>query len=262
MLIFSASMSRVVAFRIAVIMVFGSGAFGWGAPAGAASATPPLAELVQQFDAVAMGHEHGKRPAIIRKWAAAPNLALFVKPGFDADPYVRQIVDQVHELAQLSGLPMHLSAPGGQANLRLGFYPRADFARLPGSGSDADTEAFVATSACLGVSRLDHGQAGSIVAGAIMIGTDIDEGLRRHCLLEEMVQMMGLPNDACFYRPSLFCEDDYVSGMTKADVLLVRTLYDPRLEPGMPRAQALPIVRQILTELADQDEGDEAVPLP
>ena len=90
----------------------------------------------------------------------------------------------------------------------------------------------------------------------IMIGTDIDEGLRRHCLLEEMVQMMGLPNDACFYRPSLFCEDDYVSGMTQADIMLFKTLYDPRLQPGMAREDALPIARQILAELSGETDQD------
>jgi len=226
-------------------------------PAGAVS-DPPLDELVEQFDAVAMGHEHGKRPAIIRKWASAPNLALFVKPGFDAKPYVQQIIDQVNELAGLSGLGMQVSRPTPDSNLRLGFYPRADFAKLPGSHADAEADKFVRGSACLGVSKLDDAHQGSIVAGAIMIGTDIDEGLRRHCLLEEMVQMMGLPNDACFYRPSLFCEYDYVRHLTRADIMLVKTLYDQRLQPGMPREEALPIAREILVELSGDGSTDHA----
>ena len=212
------------------------------------SSAPPLNALVAQFDAVAMGHEHGARPAIIRKWDVAPKLALFTSPGFDIRPYLSQIVEQVKEIAGLSGLSLQLEPAGAEASLRLGFFPRADFAALDKGDDNADDRQFVRTSQCLGVSRLDAGHAGRIVGGAIMIGTDIEEALRRHCLLEEMVQMMGLPNDACNYRPSLFCESDHVFKMTKADIVLLETLYDPRLTAGMPREQALPIAREILSE--------------
>ncbi len=38
-------------------------------------------------------------------------------------------------------------------------------------------------------------------------------------------------------------------GFTRWDELVIRTLYDPRLEPRMPRARALPIAREILSSL-------------
>ncbi|MHA1569784.1 MAG: hypothetical protein ACTSXZ_09960 [Alphaproteobacteria bacterium] len=38
-------------------------------------------------------------------------------------------------------------------------------------------------------------------------------------------------------------------GFTRWDELAIRTLYDPRLEPRMPRARALPIAREILSSL-------------
>ena len=66
-----------------------------------------------------------------------------------------------------------------------------------------------------------------------------------------------MPNDACHYRPSLFCEYDRVAAMTPADQILLRTLYDRRLTPGMARDDARPIFRQIIAELvASLAEGD------
>ena len=39
------------------------------------------------------------------------------------------------------------------------------------------------------------------------------------------------------------------AGFSRWDELAIRTLYDPRLEPRMPRARALPIARDILASL-------------
>jgi hypothetical protein len=211
---------------------------------------PSVDALVAQFDAVAMGHEHGAREPMIRKWAKAPpDMAVFTSPAFDVRPYIAQVSRQFAEVAQLTGLDMHLERPSAATNLRYGFYSREDFSKLPGDPNDPDYRQVVLGSACLGVSQLDRDAKGTIVGGAILIGTDIAEPLRRHCMLEELVQMMGLPNDACQYRPSLFCEEDYEMDLTPADVILLKTLYDPRLAAGTPREKALPVVRRLVTAL-------------
>jgi len=45
------------------------------------------------------------------------------------------------------------------------------------------------------------------------------------------------------------------------DKIMVRTLYDARLKPGMTRAEAMPIVRQIIPELvtAVKEHGEAAL---
>ncbi len=73
----------------------------------------------------------------------------------------------------------------------------------------------------------------------------------QECLVEEMAQLMGLPNDSDIVAESKFRTDpkDKAPGLTWHDAILLRTLYDYRLKPGMPRATALPIVRTIIGEL-------------
>ncbi len=46
----------------------------------------------------------------------------------------------------------------------------------------------------------------------------------------------------------MICEADTVFELTEADKILLRTLYDPRLKPGMTKAEAMPIARQIIAE--------------
>ncbi len=73
--------------------------------------------------------------------------------------------------------------------------------------------------------------------------------LRRSCLHEEIAQGLGLANDSPAARPSIFNDDEEFALLTTHDELLLRILYDPRLQPGMDAAIAQPIVRTIAEEL-------------
>jgi len=68
------------------------------------------------------------------------------------------------------------------------------------------------------------------------------------CLLEEMTQAMGLPNDSDLVTPSIFNQKSTRRDLSGSDVLLLQTLYDKRLPAGTPRADALRIGREILQE--------------
>ena len=93
------------------------------------------------------------------------------------------------------------------------------------------------------------GVQGEIDGALVLIGADNPPDLRRRCIVEEVVQAAGLPADACEYAPSLFCESNHADRPTAADMVLLRALYDPRLAPGMPQAQAMPIAREVIREL-------------
>lgn len=214
-----------------------------------AKAQPSFESIVAQFEEVAFGDEHGNTVEIIRKWTRSPDLALFRRPNYDIRPYLEGIDRHLRAIGKLTGIPVHVADVPSEATLRLGFYPRSDFNKMPGDRSDPEFVRWISTSACLALAIADQGDAGSITGGAIAIGTDIPAQQREHCILEELVQVLGLPNDACHYRPSLFCEHDRVFELTAADRILVRTLYDPRLLPGTPKKTAMPTVRTIVAEL-------------
>lgn len=73
--------------------------------------------------------------------------------------------------------------------------------------------------------------------------------LRKSCLHEELAQGLGLANDSPAARPSIFNDDEEFGLLTAHDELLLRMLYDRRLQPGMQAAEAAPIVNSIATEL-------------
>ncbi len=210
---------------------------------------PPMEAVVAQFSHVAFGHEHGVSRDIIQKWSVPPSIAFFIRPKFDVEPHIRRIRGLLTDIHGLTGLSLTPASSGNLVTLRVGFYPRSDFRKLPLGAATEDTRRFFSESACIAVAVNDPGRPGDITTGAIVIGTDISERLRRHCIVEELVQVLGLPNDACRYRPSLFCEDDIVDEMTPADRILLATLYDQRIAVGMSRVDAMPLVRQVISEL-------------
>lgn len=73
--------------------------------------------------------------------------------------------------------------------------------------------------------------------------------MRMACYHEEITQGLGLANDSPAARPSIFNDDEEFALLTRHDELLLRMLYDPRLQPGMTEAEARPIAEVIAAEL-------------
>jgi len=72
----------------------------------------------------------------------------------------------------------------------------------------------------------------------------------RYCILEEIIQSLGLLGDTIEYFESLFVEQgSWRQDFPLNDKILLRTLFDPRLRDGMDRAQAMARVERIIPEL-------------
>ena len=111
-----------------------------------------------------------------------------------------------------------------------------------------------AFSPCGGSVRRDAGadgqsETGEILSAIIVIRHELPEDLLESCIEEELAQSMGLFNDDEQVRPSMFNDDQEFALLTRHDELLLRILYDPRLRPGMPMVEAMPVVREIAAEL-------------
>ena len=91
--------------------------------------------------------------------------------------------------------------------------------------------------------------SGEFVIAFIVVNRDIGPDHIHHCLLEETAQSLGLPNDDPRIVPSVFNDGMRLHSLSLIDKVLLRLLYDPRLPPGTPRAEALTITRAILGEL-------------
>ncbi len=235
-----------------MIRFFFAAAVAWVAlvPFGQVSADtarrPAVEEIVRLFETVVFGSELDPKLAskAVGKWQSPIRLAIQGKPG---DRHLEFLGRHAATLSNLTGLSIMLAKPGEAANITVAFVPRAQMSKIQIGGVKQDLiERLAAPGGCYFVSWQ---KAGTIVGAAIVVNTDRDMARINHCLLEELTQTLGLPNDTDVLRPSIFSDNDYLLELSRPDEIVLRTLYDPRLKPGMPKAEALKVVPRIVREL-------------
>ena len=91
---------------------------------------------------------------------------------------------------------------------------------------------------------------GWIWTARVGIGTDQDVKIVHSCIAEELTQALGLLADTNMIVPSIF--NDMLYGSPELmwhDEIIVRTHYDPKIEPGMNRVLAVRYARRIIAKL-------------
>ena len=91
--------------------------------------------------------------------------------------------------------------------------------------------------------------ASRIIKVVIVVNSERDKFGINHCLLEEIAQSLGLPNDSDLMRPSLFSDRDQLTEPSRTDKILLKALYHPRMKAGLARTEALRGARKIIAEL-------------
>lgn len=84
----------------------------------------------------------------------------------------------------------------------------------------------------------------------ILIWDDLPPDYIRRCLIQEMAQSMGLPNDIDDRDGTVFSSGSNRNSLSESDKLMLQILYDERLQPGMSENEAMPIVREIISRAA------------
>jgi hypothetical protein len=107
----------------------------------------------------------------------------------------------------------------------------------------------LASTTCLGILR-NHRETHAIELAVAIIPVERarTRGLMNSCIAEETTQVLGLLNDTDA-PGTLFNDKGDARDLTPLDELLLHLLYDPRLKPGMRRAEAMAIARRILPAL-------------
>lgn len=218
------------------------------APAAPKAATLTVDGLVRYFDTIVFGSEFGPgyANAVIAKWPkdlitvslerrAAPEHLAFVKAHLEA-------------LQKLTGKKFSGSKTPESADIRILFVKRDEMAAIRGPNVDAQAVLDGAMQGgCYFLSWKKPER--DIVKGIIVVNVERDAEATNSCLLEELTQSLGLPNDSDMLRPSIFSDRDHLTELSIQDQVLVRTLYDPRMTAGLPRAEALQVARTIISGL-------------
>ena len=238
---------------------------------GAADAPVSASRLAQTYADVALREEHARGPlgfagsaeSVLRRWTAPVTYAMEFGPSVGRGQRLQdhaQVAQLAARLSQAARHPISVVPLGStQGNFhvlvlseteRQNAGPRLR-ALVPGIDDAAVTlitnmprETF-----CLVMAFSRNGSAVYSEAVAI-VRAEHPDLTRQACYHEELTQGLGLASDSSRARPSIFNDDQEFALLTDQDLLMLRMHYDPRLQPGMSRSQATPLIFSIASELA------------
>lgn len=194
----------------------------------------------RNFEKVVFQTEYGGPVGWVRKWNTHP----IIRYQKDFDPAaVAALRETVGTLAAVTGLRLKLQPVAPDYFDRRGeHFIRDNITLLRPTGGTVGN-------ACYGEAKF--ARDGSVVVGAVYISAGFDYVPVRECVMEEFAQLLGPMNDTALIHQSMFNDqtNGIVSWLTWYDAILLRTLYDEQLQPGMPKDEAMPIARRIIRSL-------------
>jgi len=236
-----------------------------------ADAAPSIGELIRAFETVVFGTEFQEFDNLTgrsRVWKWETPLRVVVRSFRDrfidtADGGQRSIMEQIpvtdqqvssvethlNTLSALTGLPTEdAEAVGDTANFVINFVPRHQMSNPALADLDPKLAARMASQGGCYFASWPNKENGRLYRAVIVVNAELGDNKIGHCLLEEMTQALGLPNDVRVRWPSIFSEGKKVTDLSVYDRLFLRTLYDSRIKAGMSKTEGLRSARRILAE--------------
>lgn len=217
-------------------------------PVRADATRPSVDALVRYFDTIVFGSEID--PAFASKELAKWDQPLKISLQGQPTPAHRAfVVAHAKTLANLTGLQVDVQPPGDKSgNITIVFVARAEMARIKiPQVSPQQLSRLAAPGGCYFIAYKKPPKR--FIRAVIVVNIEREEDRINHCIIEELIQSAGLPNDSNDMRPSLFSDYDYLLKPSRADTILIKTLYDPRMQAGLPRESALKTAKAIIAEL-------------
>lgn len=180
-------------------------------------------EYKEYFFEIALAAEVGNVENLLR-FERAVTLRLHGDPT-DADR--TEVETVIRELRELTGRNISLS--DGAAGFHVHFIPRADFQQFIGNVPEHFD----------GYVQVFYLQTGEIGEAMALISTDVpDGGDRRYIIRQLITRGFGMLNLSSLHPTSIFYSGfNSVTSYALIDKFVIRTTYDPRLQPGMSRAE-------------------------
>ena len=208
-------------------------------------------QLIRNFDIIVFHNEFdGQTDNRLRKWAVPVRLYLDIRSG-DRKLIDFAVEQHVEHLAGITQYDIAVVTDLAQANVVVVFDNESALEQIRRDyfPPKFDIKQVMQTNLCIG--QYQSNDSYEIVHAVVVIPVDrvMAAGRLEACVVEEITQILGLPNDSDDVNPSVFNDDSAEIELTNQDILLVKLLFDPRLRAGMRRAEVLANVRDILEEM-------------
>ncbi|MBF4991386.1 DUF2927 domain-containing protein [Methylophilus sp. QUAN] len=203
--------------------------------------------LQQAFNEVALHSEYVAGEQVVRKWQQ-PVKVWLVHHADQADTHTKLTHYHLRHLSRITGHPISFAANAAEANMMVVFSQSAQWHQEVAQVSSHKSRQPPADAMCMFGLTLDAQNAIKRAWVVIPVDHANERGLLVSCIVEEITQAMGLPNDSEKVYPSVFNDKTPESLLTGLDALLLKMLYLPAIKPGMRAGQVQPILARQLQQ--------------
>ena len=214
----------------------------WGQSKGAFNQWQSPTYLAEAFYKIALENEYQPGLAPLRRWQRPIHYQLQFA-GMPKHPKVAQLVHtHFQHLAAITGMSIEANTRSNNhpANFQVILTKDASYQQMIERHTDAQSSDLHVNSHCMASIRVN--KTGEITQAHVIIPVDhaMSRGLLPACVVEELTQAMGLPNDANDVHPSIANDASRLSLLTGLDLILLQLLYHPQLQAGM----RLPVLKK------------------
>jgi len=216
--------------------------------------------IIDSFVNIALKREYIKGVTTkLNRWRASLNI--FIESEVGDEKFQRKIYAiQANHLAMITGHPVNIVESPDKANVFVVFTSKSKMKvnALKYMPTISNIDNVLKHARCM--ASIKSNKKSEIIKGMVVIpvNTTIQSGHFIDCIVEELTQMMGLPNDSVAVYPSIFNDrsiDSYISGL---DYLLLKIAYDPLLKTGMTEKQVRATLPAILDKLKRSGDIEHA----
>jgi len=204
------------------------------------------------FYSVALEHEYTQGNHPLAKWNQPIRIWVDHQVG---DQDLHQELAQLHaqHLANITGLSIEFVTNQSQANIIWVYTRESRWIKDAKSTLNLQSTQHLQTAICTAGYKTDS--SGHIVSAGIVIPVDLarSRGKLLACVVEEITQALGLPNDSEHAYPSIFNDHTPEELLAPLDVVLLKLLYEPDLKAGMTLSEVKPVVKRLLREYQKEE---------
>lgn len=213
--------------------------------------------LIDSFIDIALNNEYVPQQSGLRKWNKTIYYYYYIHRT--ADEVLHERLSNLHlqHLANITGMSIQQVDNKKSANLLIVFSTEKSLEQELLTEfhiqSKKQRQQLVRNSVCL--AHFTTNKNSSIRKAIVIIPVDRARAKAKlvSCIVEELTQVMGLPNDSDKVFPSIFNDhstDELLSGL---DFILLKILYHPALKTGIKAKSIRPKLQAIIQEFKKQN---------
>ena len=204
-----------------------------------------LPYIENSFYDIALKNEYDKKQTKVRKWTSSLKIFIDHQVG-DNKLHLRILKMHLSHLNEITQLPIEYVNNQSQSNLKIFITRSSQVNKIISDEINPGAVKQLRNAVCLANFKVN--KQSEIIKALVIIPVDRARmhGKLISCFVEELTQILGLPNDSKTVYPTIFSDKNIYKLLTGLDYLLLKILYSENIKAGMSKDEVRPEIKQLL----------------